>query len=162
MHKFFKENKILCIMFPLAVLVDQLTKLWAIKYVKYHTIEIIKNFFGFIFVYNEGAAWGMAEGNRILLCGVSLLACVFILIYYFKNKNLKTITKTSLVMIFSGAFGNMIDRIATGKVIDFIEVNIFIIFNDVFPIFNVADLFITFGAILFAISIMFFEEEDGK
>lgn len=156
---FIKNNLVLVIMFPLGVIADQLSKFFATKYLVGKYITIIPKLFGFTYTLNEGAAWGSLSGQRILLSLISLFACVFVLIYYFKGRH-KKITKVALSMVFTGAFGNMIDRITTGKVIDFIDFNIFVIFYDQFPIFNIADMFVTFGAILLLICIIFIEKED--
>lgn len=67
--------------------------------------------------------------------------------------------KTSLTLLFAGALGNAIDRIFRGYVVDFIETA----FID-FPVFNVADIAITCGAVIMAIYIIFFDkdEKDGE
>ena len=69
---------------------------------------------------------------------------ILIGIYYFKVENGK-FTKFGLSMVFTGAFGNLIDRALFGKVTDFIDFNFFAIFGSRFPVFNIADIFVKTG-----------------
>ncbi len=160
MREFLKKNLFLLIIFPVGVIADQVTKVIAKNQLSGgKVITIIKDWFYFQLTYNEGAAWGTMAGQRWLLTGISLLACILIGVYYFKGKN-HLLTKVGLSMVFTGAFGNLIDRALFGKVIDFIDFNFFKIFNSYFPVFNVADMLVTCGAIVLMISFIFLEKDE--
>ena len=158
--KFIKDNLSLFILTPVVLIVDRVTKIIArTKLAGHPYVPLIGDFVGFCYVENDGAAWNMFGGSRFFLSLISIVSSILILIYYFKGKNNKY-SKFFLAMIFVGAVGNGIDRIIYGKVIDMINVNIFILFNSEFPIFNVADLFVTFGAILFILFELFKKNEQ--
>ena len=78
------------------------------------------------------------------------------IIYVIIKKPKHTLQRTALMLIFSGALGNAIDRIFRGYVIDFIE-TAFISF----PVFNIADIAITVGAALLIIYVIFFDKENS-
>lgn len=100
---------------------------------------------------NTGAAWGMFSGQTIALIIVSvvMIVALFIFNYFIKNKN--TFYCISFGFIIGGALGNLYDRIFLGYVRDFI----FLDFFPTFPVFNVADSFLTIGAVMMAIFILF-------
>ena len=81
---------------------------------------------------------------------------IFLIVYYLLKNKVYWVEKYSLLLIISGAVGNLIDRIMYGYVIDFLD---FIIFGYDFPVFNIADSFITIGAIGLIISILFLNKE---
>ena len=147
--EFLKKNLLWIIMVPVVFVIDRIPKIIAKKNFAGGRIEyLIKNFAGFTYVENDGAAWNLLGGSRIILSAISIVACILIAIYYFKGKH-DTLEKVCLVMMFSGALCNGVDRVLYGKVIDMFYVNIFIIFNAEFPVFNIADLFVTSGAFIF-------------
>ena len=84
------------------------------------------------------------------------IVVVFLIVYYLLKNKVYWVEKYSLLLIISGAVGNLIDRIMYGYVIDFLD---FIIFGYDFPVFNIADSFITIGAIGLIISILFLNKE---
>ena len=111
----------------------------------YDSIKIIENFFYITYVRNTGAAWSIFSGERLGLVIVSLIIICFIVYYIFKNNPENRLEKVGYAMIVGGAFGNLLDRIVYGYVIDFFDFNIF---NYDYPIFNLADCFIFFGVLL--------------
>lgn len=125
------------------LLLDQLIKCIIDKMLYLHqTLPIVSSFFSITYVKNEGAAWSLFAGRKILLIIISLLA-IFALYYYFvKGKQLKIVERVSYGLLFGGILGNLLDRIARGYVIDFLE---FTIFGYHFPIFNIADICIVIG-----------------
>ena len=159
MLSFIKKHRLFFIIFSVGVILDQATKIIARAYLPGKKIIIIKNLFSFWLTFNEGAAWSFLSGHRVLLVAVSLIACILIGFYYFKMDNGR-VAKIGLSMVFSGAFGNLIDRALFGKVTDFIDFNFFAIFNSKFPIFNIADIFVTVGAAVLLIGIIFFEKDN--
>ena len=124
------------------VVLDQLVKQIIIN--KY--ITIIPNILSFTYTKNIGAAFGL--GSRYIVLILSIVIIIFMLYILF---NYKEIDKYYLpyTFILSGAFGNVIDRIFRGYVIDYIDIEFL---N--FPNFNIADICITVGIAFFAIKII--------
>lgn len=142
------------IIIVLGLILDRLTKTYAIN----NLIENPYNgtLFNFTYLENRGAAFGILQNRKIFFI-ILTLAIVCALVYYF-IKNYKTnqkILNIALAMIISGAIGNFYDRLFQGYVVDFIE---FAFVN--FPVFNIADIFVTIGSILLIIYMIFFEESE--
>ncbi|WP_425445992.1 signal peptidase II [Dethiothermospora halolimnae] len=137
------------IIFISLVLIDQITKFYAIDLLKNDLpYVIIDNFLQFNYLENYGAAFGKLQDKKVFLIIVTIIVIIGIIFYLIKNKKLTTMSKISMVMIISGAIGNLIDRIKYGYVVDFIDVK-FGSFYD-YPVFNIADSVIVVGTILFA------------
>ena len=102
-------------------------------------MNIIKNVLSFRYIENTGAAFGILKDQRFFFVAITIVA-LFIIGYYFFASKQNQINKTALVFVFAGTFGNFLDRIFKGYVIDFID----IIPID-FPIFNFADVFLVSG-----------------
>ena len=137
------NNRIYYIIFSLIiVLSDQITKSVISKY---SSSFINKDFiiFSLDYVKNYGAAFSIFSGSRNLLSLISITITI-ILIYYILNKKFNSnIELFSYSFILGGTFGNGIDRVVKGYVIDFINLNFI-----EFPIFNIADISINIGLIL--------------
>jgi signal peptidase II len=156
--KLNKNLLYLIIISPIAVILDQVTKVIAENNLILGVREsIIDGFFYFTLLYNRGAAWSILSGNRWFLVSVSVVATVGFIFYYFKRlNNSKAILLLALSLIIGGTFGNLIDRALYGQVIDFLD---FIIFSYNYPVFNLADTFLVIGMGLLIIAIYF---EDKK
>ena len=153
------------------IFIDQFTKLWAVKHLQgQQAIPIIKDVFELHYLEggNTGAAWGLLSG-RINFFIITTIILMLIIIYLFFriNRNLhryeertkRFIVLTRLVqfviiLILSGAAGNLIDRIRLNYVIDFLY---FKLIN--FPIFNIADSYVTI-AVIFMIILMFIIKDE--
>lgn len=135
------------------VSLDQTTKLLAYEYLGVTNSVDINMFFSFTLVHNEGAAFGFLAGNdgwqRYFLSGVAIIASIFIGFWMLKISLCNKLKLTSLALILSGAIGNLIDRVINGFVVDFIH---FHYQNFNWPIFNFADICITFGVLLLLIA----------
>ena len=109
-------------------------------------------FIDFLLIYNSGIAFGIFDGYGNLASNFLLVITIFILIYLIRLliKEEVKIAKFALSLIIAGALGNIIDRFIDGKVTDFLHLEIG---SFSFFIFNLADAFITVGAIL----IIYFE-----
>lgn len=119
------------------ILLDQLTKLILLN----KNITVIPGFIDFTYTENTGAAFGIGSNNIIMVIIVNLIILGFIIKFLKDNSNKVDFSIIiSLILILSGAIGNLIDRLFRGFVIDFIDVNIF---N--FPNFNIADISIVLG-----------------
>lgn len=136
------------------VFLDRVSKVYAVNNFIENPIQ--GNFLNFTYLENRGAAFGILQDSRLFFI-ILTIAIVVGLIYYFV-KNYKTnpnILNIALALIISGALGNFYDRLFQGYVVDFIE----FAFVD-FPVFNVADIFVTVGSILMIIYLIFFEERE--
>ncbi len=138
---------------------DQLSKNYIIQIYpevgkKYYTV--IENFFYISHVRNNGAAWGVLEGNTFILVGLTglvLLAMLFFL--FFTNRMWLTVPVS---MIVGGGFGNLYDRLFREGVVDFLDVYIF---GYDFPVFNIADSILVCGVIVLMIYVLFFYTEEN-
>jgi signal peptidase II len=130
------------------VLVDQLTKLAVERGFDYGDVRPITGFFNLVLTYNKGAAFSFlasASGwQQHFLTVVGLLASVFIL-YLLARHGHQRLFALALALILGGAIGNVIDRVAYGHVIDFLD---FHVAGWHWPAFNVADSAIVGGALL--------------
>ncbi len=151
----------------LAVVSDQITKYFVVQAAnpidgKSDWIrEFIPRVLRFSYAENKGGGWSILNGGgweRVVLLGTSLIAMaliIYILIKFYKRHPLINI---ALSMILGGAIGNMIDRIRLGYVVDFLDITEWLDF----PIFNVADCFVTVGAVLLGIYIIFVDAKVEK
>lgn len=113
------------------------------------SVDIIPGVFRFSFVVNDGAAFGLMDENRWLFMVLSTVAIIAIIVYMFWKKPQNPLLLTSLILITSGGIGNMIDRVALGYVIDFLD---FCALPSIWMwVFNVADSCITVGAFIMAL-----------
>ena len=141
------------IIIPLILALDIFTKYLSTFYFKVSEIEVIKNILYFTYVENRGAAFGIMQNNRWFFITVTLILIFIMVLYILKSKPKNIILKLSLSFVIGGGIGNLIDRIAKGYVVDFIDVRII---N--YPVFNIADCFIVIGALLLCIYILFSKE----
>lgn len=147
-------NKLLITAF--LVLMDQASKLFVLK--KFHQSEsfpVIRDIFHITLVYNTGSAFGLLQNQKWFLVYISVFAIIIILSMLVRSARFTKIKyhfiwQISLVLILSGATGNLIDRIKLGYVIDFLDFRIW-------PVFNFADSFITIGVGLLAF--LFFKKD---
>ena len=130
---------LLLIIAAFVVVVDQFTKyLVTSNMIEGMGIPIIEGIFHLTFILNPGAAFGILENNRwfFVITAVSVLAVLF----YYRHAIISEprLVQIGIALFAGGAFGNLIDRIRTGLVIDFFDFRIW-------PIFNVADIAICLG-----------------
>jgi signal peptidase II len=135
--------------------VDYIVKLWASNVLAAKgSITIIEGVFNLTYAENTGAAFSMLEGKRwfFIILTIVMLGVIAYAFFteYFKGKW----GRTTMVFIFAGALGNLIDRILYGYVVDMFD---FFLIN--FAIFNVADIFITIGGIMAVIYVFFIDKE---
>lgn len=126
------------------IVVDQLTKHWAVTALAQGSIPLVEDVFEFKFHKNPGVAFSMLEGKRWLFIPISLLMTVLLIVIFIRSPLRKSkFFSISVVLVISGAVGNLIDRIALGYVVDFFYVKLI---N--FPIFNFADCCVVIGVCL--------------
>lgn len=144
------------------IIIDQITKIAVDRGMQlFDSIQIINNFFNITYVRNKGAAFSFlsnASWRLPFFITVSIIAAIVILIAFRKMRDDQKLAHTSLAMIFSGAVGNLIDRIRLGEVIDFLDVHWY---RHHWPAFNVADSLICVGVFLLALD-MILEERRLK
>ena len=114
------------------------------------SINIIPSFFSITYVKNEGAAWNIFSGYQFFLILISIFALLILYHYFIKGKQLNKIETLSYGLLLGGIFGNLIDRICRGYVIDFLD---FTLFHYHFPVFNIADICIVTGMLLIVLLI---------
>lgn len=126
-------------------------------------ITVIPGVLQFSHSFNDGGAWGMFDGAIWLFVIVFSVFAAFI-IWEFPKKKMPftTFERFCIVAVFAGGLGNIIDRIRLGFVIDMIDTLTNINFIKNFPVFNVADIFITCGCILLMLHLIFFNKEFWK
>ena len=144
-----KKNYFYIVLFFVLLLIDQITKILVLSFLN-NKLVLINNFFCFEFIKNNGAAFGLFSGNIIFLIIITLLLVIYLLFDLKKHLNNKFYV-ISIVLVLSGAVGNLIDRVFHGYVIDFIS---FILFNNQMPVFNFADICVTFGIIFLVYSML--------
>ena len=134
---------------------DQLSKYWALNYLQeIGSIPIIQNVFHLTYVENRGAAFGMFQNNQMIFVVVAIVASIFGL-YYLHTKKMHSIGKVGIMLIISGAIGNLIDRVRLGFVVDYFDFRIIWEY-----VFNVADVFVVVGTAMLCIYILFFEGKE--
>lgn len=137
----------------LVVILDQAVKYWVTNTLMgYDIVKFIPGVISLVNVPNDGAAFSMLSGGgaRIYFIIVTVVFCIAVILALATNFISGRVARWSLVMVAAGGFANCIDRVIYGYVVDMFKVELF---N--FAIFNVADIFITVFAIVFALAIIF-------
>jgi signal peptidase II len=152
--------RLLSIICLIILVLDQATKLYVDTNFRLHeSLPVIDGFFNLTYVRNKGAAFGILANSSVRIpffITVSVVAMLGILWYIKRIRDDQKVVFIALALIFSGAFGNLIDRIRYGEVIDFLD---FFWRNHHWPAFNVADSAITIGVALLFIEMW---REDRK
>lgn len=137
----------------LIIFLDQWAKYLANIHLKtIDTYPLIQNVFHLTYRQNTGAAFSILRNKQVFLKIITIIVIIALIIYLFKiiNKRDLILVKLPLAFIIGGAIGNLIDRIRLEYVIDFFD---FTLIN--FAVFNVADVFIVIGSILFGYAVIF-------
>jgi len=146
----------------IVLVVDQATKIYVDRTMALHSsITVIDGFFNITYLRNKGAAFGILANSSFRLPFFILVSTLAVCVIVFVIKRLREDQKlaaVSLSLIFSGALGNLIDRVRLGEVIDFLDAHWY---HHHWPAFNVADSAICVGVFLLAID-MFLEERREK
>ncbi|MGN1318341.1 MAG: signal peptidase II [Lachnospirales bacterium] len=130
------------------ILIDQLIKIWTLNVLKpIGEINVISNFFSLTYVENRGAAFGILQGGKWIFVIIAVVVICFGVYYFYKliKNNGSKIMMSALILVGSGAIGNIIDRLYRGFVVDMLNFNIF---GYDFPVFNFADICVCVGAAL--------------
>jgi len=146
---------------PFVLILDLLTKRWAMDSLRDHPSELLGGLVPLTLAFNRGAAFGLSIGNdpRWFFIPVTILALCLLAYLLFRTDSGDRFRIFALSLVLTGALGNLIDRVRWDRgVVDFIG-PIDLGFMD-WPIFNVADMAISCGAVALAIS--FWMEEAGE
>ena len=144
------------------IVVDQITKLLAVKFlmpvgsvplIKFGSVQVLN----LTYVENTGAAFGMLKNAPWVFNTISVIAIIAMLAYLFLGHAQTMLTGIALSMLISGGIGNMIDRAALHYVVDFID---FRLIN--FAVFNGADSFVCVGAGLLVLGLILEMKEEYK
>ena len=142
-----------------ATALDQWTKVLVVENIPlYGHMEFLPDFLSFTYVQNTGAAFSSFKGMQWLFLVVFIVFTVGVVWEFIKKKMpFTTFERWCIAAIYAGGLGNMIDRLRFGYVVDMIKTE----FMN-FPVFNVADSFITCGCILLLVHLFFFNREFWK
>ncbi len=159
-----KMRKYHVLIAALVVLLDRLTKWIISQNIPLHdSVTVIPGVFQLTHVQNQGAAFGLFSESpsewkvaMLILFSVAALAVVSALLW--KNGNAMNATAIALSLVFGGALGNLWDRVASGRVIDFLD---FYLGSHHWPAFNVADSAIVVGALLLLSEIFWAPQEES-
>lgn len=141
----------------LLVVADQITKYLAVLKLKGKQPWIILDgIFELHYLENRGAAFGMLQNQKLLFIFIAIVILTVIIYVLIKTPYQKKYVKLNLSLVFiaSGAIGNLLDRVRYDYVVDFLY---FSLIN--FPIFNVADIYVTLSAIYLVILLLFVYKE---
>lgn len=136
------------------LLFDRATKVWALMRLAQEPVELLP-FFHLRYVENTGMAFGMFQNGNGLLALVMVLIIGYIVYSWKELVSYGKLSQWASVFILAGAVGNLYDRITLGFVVDFLDFR-------VWPVFNVADSFITIGACLFVLAFWLNRSKETK
>ena len=132
----------------LVVLLDQTSKFYLLGWLRdYQSISVIPNVFHLTLVHNTGIAFGLFHGGSPLLLAAIIIGICVLIYISFKMRNEPALFRLSFGFVLGGAIGNLIDRLVRGAVVDFLDFR-------VWPVFNVADSFISIGVGLLILNML--------
>ena len=142
-----------------AVALDQWTKALTVASIPLHSrVPFWDGLFHFTYLQNTGAAFSSFQGQQWLFAMIFAVFTALLLVELRKNSmGFRPLERWCIVAIWAGGLGNMIDRVRLGYVVDMIEVEFIR-----FPVFNVADCFITCGCVLLIAHLVLFNREFWK
>lgn len=142
----------------LLIVADQYTKAWAVVTLKDKpAIPIISGILELNYLENRGAAFGMMQNQKIffIFVAIVILGCIVYMLVKAPASKKYMILHILLTFIAAGAIGNMIDRLSLNYVVDFIYIKAI---N--FPIFNVADIYVTCATIILVLVLLFVYKDN--
>ena len=130
----------------LVIILDQASKRLIWELLQYRGgMDVLDGVLRFSLSKNSGAVMGILRGSRTLLLVVTTISIAVLIVFAYRMRYAPTAKRVFLGLIIGGAFGNLIDRLAAGEVLDFIDMG-FRSFR--WPTYNVADIAVTVGAVL--------------
>src|SRR5690625_564634 len=144
----------------IVIIIDQLSKWLVVKKMElYESFPIIENFFYITSHRNEGAAWGILQGQMIFFYIITIIAVIGIVYVMQKHAKGNRMFSISLSLVLGVAIGNFIDRLFRKGVVDFLD---FYIFAYDYLIFNIADSSLVIGVIILFIITIRDEKRKGQ
>ncbi len=146
------------VFFVLLTFFDQLTKRWAVLHLcGQEPIVLIRNVFQLQYLENHGAAFGILQGRKGLFIALTLIVLAVIAYLYVRIPYTRRyrLLRALIVFIAAGAVGNFIDRVSQDYVVDFFYFKLIH-----FPIFNVADCFVTVSVIILLVDLIFWMKDE--
>ncbi len=130
-------------------IVDRLAKGWAVDHLRQGVTGPDFGLVDLTLVHNTGAAFGMGQGGGIVFVAIAFVITAAVVAWLAARKRHSALEVIALALVVAGGIGNCIDRLTTGYVVDFIRFT----FID-FPVFNVADICVTCGVVLFLVAVV--------
>ncbi|HKL80858.1 MAG TPA: signal peptidase II [Mobilitalea sp.] len=147
------------IYFIILILIDQVTKYWAKTDIREDgPFTIIPKVLKLQYHQNDGAVWGILSGRMSFLIILTVIMIIILTFFYLKIPSIKRYLPIRIIWVFimAGAVGNFIDRIRLGYVVDFIYFELID-----FPLFNLADSYLTVSCVLLLIlAIFYYKDKD--
>lgn len=144
----------------LVIILDQFTKLLVkANFQLYESIKITGDFFRLTYIENPGMAFGIVLAGPWFFTFFSTIASLAITVILYKMRQERFVLRASLALVLGGAIGNLIDRFAYGRVIDFLD---FGIGAHRFPVFNIADTAVSIGMIALILLVLFEKDESQQ
>lgn len=155
LKNFWAQYRPEIILTALIFALDRASKIIALIWLAPKGSVYIAPFFRLTYVENTGAAFGSFQGGNYVLVGLS--AIILLLLFKWRGEFIRTgpLARYAFIFIIAGALGNVYDRIVLGYVVDYFD---FIIW----PVFNIADSFITVGAVLLGYSLIFSKKGESR
>lgn len=148
------------------IVMDQVTKLAAQQMLPpYQPVQVLGDVFRLTYIYNPGAAFGLHVGpmSRFIFLALTVVCVVILAAWFRSTPSADRLRLFAISLVTAGAIGNFIDRVRSSRgVIDFLDFGVGTLR---WPVFNIADIGVTTGAVLLAISLWREEQEslgDGK
>lgn len=148
----------------LILIFDQGLKLWTVSNIALNTGEVplIDGIIHLTHLHNYGAAFSMLQDTRWLLVGITVIFVGIVIFALTTERITSALGRWSAIFVMAGAIGNGIDRVMMGYVVDMFEFEFIIpIYGQTFPVFNIADIFVTVFGVLFCIYIICHKEDDA-
>lgn len=142
----------------IGIALDQIVKFWIVS--NFALLEyqpFIPGVVELFYIQNKGAAWGILAGEMFIFYGVTIIAILSISYMMFKERHQSKVNTLAYSLILAGAIGNFIDRIRLGYVVDMFH----FVFMD-FPVFNVADMYLTFGVVILILTTFISSKREEK
>lgn len=151
---------VIVILVILLIVIDQISKFYIVENIGKEIKNIIPNVLNFTYVENRGGAFGIGQNSTMMFVLVNIIILGIIIRFMMIQKDrIDRKTQIILTMILAGGISNLIDRIARGFVLDFIDFSPIISF----PVFNIADILIVIGWVSLAIvtAVYYIKNKDG-
>jgi signal peptidase II len=151
-------KKLLFVLFC-TLLIDQASKAAVILLMQPgESVPVISDFARLTFVRNTGTVFGLLSGNNLPLIFTTLIATAALVFLVWRSRKSDGRLTFPLVLVLAGALGNLADRLRLGQVVDFLDLGVG---HVRWPVFNVADIAVTVGVVLFCYRSIFSERRSG-